>query len=220
MQIMKVLYLHHANRPFKFGSLLTMLLMVIQAFFAFRVIARMIGTRSGQRIESRSDCTSEKSSVAVLVPVLNEEDRLLPCLDGLVQQGTSVTKIIVIDGGSTDSTQALVARAADRDDRIQLLVAPTPPSELNGKAWQLAHGEAEIDKAVEWVLTIDADVRPSPGLVDALLTHAASCGVQALSIATRQRLRGSAQGLVHPSMLATLVYRFGIPGHATDRVDH
>src|SRR5215204_5584856 len=219
MQIMKGLSSQHANKPLKFGSLLTMLLMVIQAFLAFRVIGRMIRTRGGQRIESPRDCASDISNVAVLVPVLNEEDRLLPCLDGLAQQGISVGKIVVIDGGSTDSTQALVARAADRDDRIQLLIAPTPPLELNGKAWQLARGEAEIDEAVEWVLTIDADVRPSAGLVDALLAHAASCRVRALSIATRQRLRGSAEGLVHPSMLATLVYRFGIPGHATDHVD-
>jgi dolichol-phosphate mannosyltransferase len=43
--------------------------------------------------------------------------------------------------------------------------------------------------------------------------------VPALSVATRQRLQGAAEGLIHPSMLTTLVYRFGIPGHATNRVD-
>ena len=39
---------------------------------------------------------------------------------------------------------------------------------------------------------------------------------KALSAATRQRLSGLAEGVLHPAMLATLVYRFGIPGHATD----
>jgi dolichol-phosphate mannosyltransferase len=106
----------------------------------------------------------------------------------------------------------------ERDDRVRLVSAPAAPPGLNGKAWQLAHGAAHIDERVEWVLTIDADVRPSPHLVGSLLAHAAACGVQALSVATRQRLHGAAAGLIHPSMLTTLVYRFGIPGHATNRV--
>jgi dolichol-phosphate mannosyltransferase len=65
------------------------------------------------------------------------------------------------------------------------------------------------------VLGIDADVRPRAGLARALVAHAARVGVPALSVATRQRLSGAAEALVHPACLATLVYRFGIPGHAT-----
>jgi dolichol-phosphate mannosyltransferase len=34
-----------------------------------------------------------------------------------------------------------------------------------------------------------------------------------------QRLSGPAEGFLHPAMLATLVYRFGIPGSATSRVE-
>jgi dolichol-phosphate mannosyltransferase len=70
-----------------------------------------------------------------------------------------------------------------------------------------------------WILTLDADVRPVPLLVRSLLAHANSNGIRALSIATRQTLSGAAEGLIHPSMLATLVYRYGIPGHATRRIE-
>jgi dolichol-phosphate mannosyltransferase len=65
------------------------------------------------------------------------------------------------------------------------------------------------------LLTIDADVRPAPLLVRSLLRHAERTGVRALSVATRQRINGVGLGVLHPAMLTTLVYRFGIPGHAT-----
>jgi len=65
---------------------------------------------------------------------------------------------------------------------------------------------------------MDADVRPTPGLVPALIAHARARDVVALSAATRQTLSGPAEGVVHPAMLATLIYRFGIPGHAASRV--
>ena len=38
-------------------------------------------------------------------------------------------------------------------------------------------------------------------------------------MAARQRLPGAADAVVHPALLATLVYRFGMPGHATRDVD-
>jgi dolichol-phosphate mannosyltransferase len=69
------------------------------------------------------------------------------------------------------------------------------------------------------MLTIDADVRTAPGLLPALLAHATRMSLPAFSVATRQRLSGAAEGVLHPAMLATLVYRFGIPGSATNRVD-
>jgi len=216
---MKIFAVQQANKGAKSGSRLLMVLLIVQSFFAFRVIGRLIRTRHGLRIHPIVHPPLSAPSVTVLVPVLNEEKRLLPCLEGLIQQGDSVTRIIVIDGGSSDGTQELVDTVVKRDDRVRFVAAPATPSGLNGKAWQLAHGAAQLDQSVVWILTIDADVRPSPRLVDSLLAHAAECNVRALSVATRQRLHGAAEGLVHPSMLTTLVYRFGIPGHATTRVD-
>jgi dolichol-phosphate mannosyltransferase len=215
---MRRLSIQQANTKAKSGGRMSMILLIVQGIFAFRVIARMLRTRNGLRIHAVADRAPTTASVTVLVPVLNEEKRLLPCLEGLVQQGDSVEQIIVIDGGSSDGTQELVDTYMERDDRVRLISAPAAPPGLNGKAWQLAHGAAQIGEQIEWVLTIDADVRPSPHLVNALLAHAAECDVRALSVATQQRLQGAAEGLIHPSMLTTLVYRFGIPGHATNRV--
>jgi dolichol-phosphate mannosyltransferase len=75
-----------------------------------------------------------------------------------------------------------------------------------------------VSPRAQWLLTVDADVRVHPDLVGSLVRHAEREGVAVLSVATRQRLSGGAEGLVHPALLASLVYRVGIPGHATTRV--
>jgi dolichol-phosphate mannosyltransferase len=68
------------------------------------------------------------------------------------------------------------------------------------------------------VLTVDADVRPAVPLARSLLAHARRVDVPALSVATLQHIDSGGEGLLHPAMLATLVYRFGIPGHASRQV--
>jgi hypothetical protein len=60
-----------------------------------------------------------------------------------------------------------------------------------------------------WVLTLDADVCPAPLLASSLLAQAQKTGLAALSIATLQEIEGPGQGALHPSLLTTLVYRFG-----------
>jgi dolichol-phosphate mannosyltransferase len=184
-----------------------------QIALALRVLARLVRTARGVRIEAvaGSPCTT----VAVLVPVLDEAGRLGPCLDGLSAQGPVVTAIIVADGGSRDGTPAVVARHAGRDPRVRLVTSGPAPAGWTGKIWNLMHALAAVPEDVAWVLGIDADVRPRPGLVAALTAHAERVGVAALSVATRQTLAGAGDALVHPACLTTLVYRFGVPGHAT-----
>lgn len=198
-------------------SRLLSLLALLQALLAIPVLARMFGTGRGHRIRRHADRATGR--VTVLVPVLNEETRLDPCLAGLTANGDEVAEILVIDGGSCDGTRALVRRWEERDLRVRLLDASPVPAGVNGKAHGLRFGLEHASAASDWVLTIDADVRPDPALVRSLLAHAASEGISALSAATTQRLSGAPEGVLHPAMLTTLVYRFGIPGHATDRIE-
>lgn len=195
--------------------LLRLLLFVVQATLALRVLRRMAGSAGGARIEPADPTPGDAGSVSVVVPVLNEIGRLGPCLRSLMAQGPEVAEILVVDGGSVDGTPELVRRFAEQEVRIRLLDAsPTPPS-LNGKAHNLRAGYGALAPGTRWVLTIDADVRCRPGLVAALLARARASEVAALSAATSQRVAGPGDGLLHPAMLATLVYRFGIPGRAT-----
>jgi dolichol-phosphate mannosyltransferase len=195
------------------------MLALIQGVFAARVILRLATTARGKAIQREGNGSPVPvGCLSILVPVLNEERRLGACLAGLSAQGPEVAEILVIDGGSTDRTREVIEAATFRDSRIRFVDGSPVPARVNGKAHNLAVGERHLAAGSDWILTIDADVRVDPGLARSLLAHARRTGTKALSVATRQRLSGPAEGVVHPAMLATLVYRFGIPGRSTRRV--
>ncbi len=203
---------------------------VAQALLAIRVIWRMVRTAGGERIEpvegnvevtltvASPVCASEQERVSVIVPVLNEHDRLSPCLEGLIAQGEEVVEIVVVDGGSDDGTQELVCTYSQRDSRVCLVDASPIPPDWNGKAWGLQVGLRSADPDSKWILTIDADVRPKASLTLSLLEHAKKEKLAALSVATLQEIGSFGEGLLHPSLLTTLVYRFGMPGRVIRQV--
>jgi dolichol-phosphate mannosyltransferase len=185
-----------------------------QLFLAPGIVARLLKTAQGTRLPAVSTpYEGEQASLSIIVPVLNEYTRLTPCLEGLLKQGDDVGEILVVDGGSHDGTQELVRSFQRRDPRIRLLDASPVPPDWNGKAWGLHLGEQHAATRSRWLLTIDADVRPAPDLACSLLAYAGPNDLTALSLATLQEIAGFGQGLLHPALLTTLVYRFGIPGH-------
>ena len=207
------------TRSSPISSFLLVLVGVLQLALAVRMILRLVRSANRPKVTPAPDAVIPDNAVTVLVPVLDEADRLAPCLDGLKAQGSEVSTILVIDGGSIDGTVALARDHARQDPRIRVIDAAPVPDDWNGKAWNLQRGLTHGTIATPWVLTIDADVRPQPGLVRALLSHAAAGDVAVLSGAIRQRLSGLAEGLVHPALLTSLVYRYGIPGGVTTDPD-
>ena len=192
------------------------LLGAMQIILALRVVRRLIRSAGGVRITAAKAPGSER--VSILVPVLNETARIKACLDALLDQTETVKEILVVDGGSSDGTQSIVESYGAQDRRIRLIDASPVPSDWTGKAWGLYVGLKNTDTGSEWVLCIDADVRCAPLLVPSLLAHAKRTGVSTFSVATRQQLSTLADALLHPSLLTTLVYRFGIPGKATRKL--
>ncbi len=157
-------------------------------------------------------------SVSVIVPVLDEAARIAACLHGLLAAGSEVGEIIVVDGGSRDGTLAMARAIGAHDARVRTLDAAPVPAGWNGKAWGLDVGLRASGAGARWIATIDADVRPAPGLIAAMVAHAQRRNVAVLSVATRQLLGSPLMAVVHPAMLATLVYRFGLPGREATRV--
>lgn len=157
-------------------------------------------------------------AISVIVPVLDEAERIAACLQGLLAMGAEAGEILVVDGGSRDDTLARVRRIADGDPRVRVLDAAPVPAGWNGKAWGLDVGLRASNPAAQWIATIDADVRAAPGLLAAMVAHARARNVEVLSVATRQGLGSPMMAIVHPAMLATLVYRFGLPGREAVRV--
>jgi dolichol-phosphate mannosyltransferase len=197
------------------GSFARVLVASTQAVLGARVVWRLITTGGEAPISSREQTYAGAGSIDVLLPVVDEAPRLSACLDGLLAQGPEVGQIVVVDGGSTDGTREVVRERARREPRVRLLEAGTPPAAWNGKVWGLHAGEQVLGDGAEWVLTVDADVHVAPGLAAAMLGRAESRHLRLLSVATAQCVSGPALGMLHPSLLTTLVYRFGRPGGAT-----
>ncbi|GJG86463.1 glycosyl transferase [Gemmatimonadetes bacterium T265] len=147
--------------------------------------------------------------VTVLVATLNEAARLGPCLDGLARQGAPLAEVLVVDSRSTDGTREIVAAAAAHDPRVRLLTDPALPPGWVGKVWALEHGLRHATG--DWVLGVDADTAPAPGMVAAVVAAAAAYELDVVSFAPRFAGQSAAERLLQPAMLATLVYRLGAP---------
>jgi dolichol-phosphate mannosyltransferase len=186
------------------------LLGALQIILAVRVGARLLRTSRGERIAAADTASTER--ISVILPVLNEVSRLGCCLESLILQPEELVEILVVDGGSMDGTQSVVGHYSRRDARVKLVDASPVDNHWTGKAWGLHVGLQHADSTSEWILFVDADVRTSPQLVRSLLRHAQRTGNLTFSVATLQRLSGALDGIVHPALLATLIYRFGIPG--------
>lgn len=62
--------------------------------------------------------------ISIIIPALNEEILLPLLLEDLLPQLTSEVEVFVVDGGSTDKTQAIVQTFHEREARIRLIISP------------------------------------------------------------------------------------------------
>jgi dolichol-phosphate mannosyltransferase len=184
---------------------------VLEALAGIRAALRMLATAGGAPLARGP--APRAGTLAVIVPVLNEEARVAASLAALAHCGLEVAEIVVVDGGSTDGTRAVVASAVARDARVRFIDAAPAPSGWNGKAWNLETGLHAT--AAPWVATVDADVRVGRTLLGDAVARAEADGLAALSVATRQELADAGAALLHPAFLTTLVYRAGLPNVAT-----
>src|SRR5690606_29814134 len=114
---------------------------------------------------------------------LDEAHRVGRCLDGLIAQGPEVAEILVVDSRSGDGTREIIADAAARDPRVRLVDDGPLPAGWVGKVWALECGLREANAT--WVLGVDADTSPRPGLAGGIVTAAEGAGYEVLSLAPR-----------------------------------
>ncbi len=191
-------------------SSIGMILLGAQAIAVVALMRRLAPGRTRRppvapRVESRDD-----TSVSLIVPTLNEVNRVGGCLEGLRGQIAPLAEILVVDSDSTDGTPDLVRRAASEDPRIRLISdGPLPPGWI-GKVWALESGLRVASG--EWVLGLDADTIPAPGLIGAVIAAAESGQYDAVSFSPRFAGQTAAERFVQPAMLVTLIYRTGAAG--------
>ncbi|MEL4898679.1 2'-O-glycosyltransferase CruG [Crocosphaera sp. Alani8] len=150
--------------------------------------------------------------VSVVVPTLNEVERISPCLEGLGQQTYEVREIIVVDSHSQDGTQELVKNAGVKDPRFRLITDDPLPSGWVGRPWALHNGFLYSSPRSEWVLGIDADTQPQRGLVASLVKAAEEEGYDLVSLSPQFILKDAGEWWLQPALLMTLLYRFDSAG--------
>ncbi len=195
------------------GSSLGWGLMVIQSPAIATLLLRLLkGPFRDPPLLPQSPDPSLLGKVSVIVPTLNEAHRLPPCLDGLTRQSYEVREILIVDSHSTDGTGDLVLQQGKKDPRFRLLYDDPLPPEWVGRPWALHTGFRHSSPHSEWILGVDADTQPHPGLVAGLIKRATEEGQDLVSLSPQFILRYPGECWLQPALLMTLVYRFGPTG--------
>lgn len=128
-----------------------------------------------RRRETRRSARPFHPPVSVLIAAYNEAKVIGGTLEAVLQTAyPNEMEVVVVDDGSRDETAAIVAAAAERDSRIQLLRQAN-----RGKAAALAYGLGAVRHDI--VVTLDADTRFYPGTIGHLVEPFADPKVAAVS---------------------------------------
>lgn len=88
--------------------------------------------------------------ISILIPVYNAERYVEKCLTSVLDQTYTNFEVIVVNDGSNDNSQLVIARLAEQDKRIHHYYQENAGvSSARNRAIQLAHGD--------WLAFIDAD---------------------------------------------------------------
>jgi dolichol-phosphate mannosyltransferase len=203
-------------------SAVVLVLLICQGAASLILLSRLVkGAIRRSPLTAKTATPAQSGLVSVVVPSLNEVDRIAPCLAGLSQQGAEVREILIVDSNSQDGTRDRVQAAAEIDSRFQLLTDDPLPSGWIGRPWALHYGFLASSIESEWVLGVDADTEPQPGLVASLVAAAIEEGYDLVSLSPQFILKDPGEWWLQPALLMTLLYRFdssGVRNQPPDRV--
>ncbi|BAS55879.1 hypothetical protein NIES2135_48290 [Leptolyngbya boryana NIES-2135] len=201
------------SQAFVFQDVFFLVLLAIQIPAAAILLSRLLkGAVRRPPLQPQLPNPNFFGAVSVVVPTLNEADRIAPCLEGLTRQTYEVREITIVDSRSTDKTPDLVRVAQATDPRFRLINDPPLPPDWVGRPWALHNGFLASSSHSEWILGIDADTIPHPSLVCSLLEMANREGFDLITLSPRFILKYPGELWLQPALLMTLVYRFGAAG--------
>ncbi|MET0448424.1 MAG: glycosyltransferase family 2 protein [Aeromicrobium sp.] len=160
------------------------------------------------------DAPSPVEHLAVLVPVRNEADHVVACLQAILRSAdrcVGPVDVLVLDEGSTDGTAALVAGLAASDDRVTLLTGTPTPSGWLGKPWACHQLSDAVAPGTTTLVFVDADVTLAGAGLAATVDLLRSTGLDLVCPYPRQLALTWSERLVQPllqwSWMSTLPLR-------------
>lgn len=151
----------------------------------------------------RPGVTTTLESVVVCIPARNEEDTVPRLIADLrAQSYAGELRVLVLDDGSSDDTEAAARRAADGDPRVTVVSTRTVPSPgWTGKAAAcrtLADLALTDAPHAEVIAFLDADVRLSTDAIAASVAALREHDAALVCPWPEQHARGVAERLVQP----------------------
>lgn len=130
-----------------------------------------------RRMTEGGSVGAPRRTVSVVIPLLNDADGIEPCLGSILAQAGSladVREILVVDGGSTDGSRALVETLASADGRIRILDNPDRfvPQAMN-RAIREARGDV--------IVRVDSHTTIAEDYVDAAVAVLDETGADAVA---------------------------------------
>jgi glycosyltransferase involved in cell wall biosynthesis len=194
--------------------------MVVPATLALTALCGLVAAwcvrdlLAGRRAPLLAPCTvqpADGSLLSVLIPARDEAARIGACLEGLASQSYRHFELIVVDDHSCDGTADVVRSYAGRVPALRVLASAPLPLGWAGKCWACWQAAAQASGA--WLLFLDADVAPLPGLLAAIVERAERQPLDLLTLMPLLRLGALAERLVLPAFMSLL---YGI--YPLDRV--
>jgi glycosyltransferase involved in cell wall biosynthesis len=111
------------------------------------------------------------ADVSIIVTAYNIEDYIEQCLDSVAAQTLNDIEVLVVDDGSSDSTQAKIIEYCDSDPRFVPVLLPE-----NSPGGVATAANAGLDRATApWVGFVDGDDYIEPAMFERLLETATGC---------------------------------------------
>jgi chlorobactene glucosyltransferase len=118
-------------------------------------------------------------AVSVLIPARNEESNIAACLDSVLNQGETVSEILVYDDHSDDATPRIIHEYRGRDARVRPVAPSALPRGWCGKNFACAQLAKEATG--DWLLFLDADARLARAAVTSMVEEAIARDLTMLS---------------------------------------
>ena len=138
--------------------------------------------------------------VSVVIPARNEERNLEQALESVLALDYPDLEIIVVNDRSTDRTEAILEKMAERDPRLNVVTITDLPSGWIGKPYALHTGAQQARG--EFILFTDADIVFHPSALRKAMAHVQANGFD--------HVTAIPEGTMPGGFLRTLSATFGI----------
>lgn len=187
------------------------LILALSGLAIFLIVRDMVRIRKMPALDEDADA-GDTPLVSIIIPARNEADNIARCLTGVLSQDYAQCEVVVVDDGSTDATPRILADFGARHaQRLRIVPGRALPPGWVGKCNACLHG-AQHAKG-EWLIFVDADTAPLPGLARALMAFARAHSLDAASVFPFNELPTLPEQLILP-----VFYQFAFTAFPLDKI--